>query len=113
MAVLNYFEKGLEMSYRVLPKSSAWVTKSVCDVFAYFPPYFKGQLWLVFHGSGWVFMVFHSSRLIFHGSRLVFHGSRLDFHGSRLVFHGFMLVSGRFQWDFMVPGWFLMVLGWF
>ena len=46
-----------------------------------------------FHGSRWVFMVFHDSRLLFYGSRWVFHGSRLVFivlgwfHGYRLVFH--------------------------
>ena len=50
------------------------------------------KFFMVFHGSGWVFMFFHCSRLVFHGSGtalMVFHGSRLVFHGSRLVFHGF------------------------
>ena len=49
-----------------------------------------------FHGSRWVFMVFHDSRLVFHGSRTVF----VVFHGFRMVFHCFRLVS----WFFMVPG---------
>ena len=66
-----------------------------------------------FHGSRWVFMVFHDSRLVFHGSRTVF----VVFHGFRMVFHCFRLVSwffmvpGRFSWIFMVPGrfsWFLV-----
>ena len=45
-----------------------------------------------FHGSRWVFMIFHDSRLVFHGSRsvfMVFQGLGwffMVFHGSRLVF---------------------------
>ena len=47
---------------------------------------------MVFHGSGWVFVVFHGSRLVFHGSLSVFMvPGRFSwfFHGSKLVFHGF------------------------
>ena len=44
-----------------------------------------GRFFIVCHGSGWVFMVFHGSRLVFNGSRSVF----MVFHGSRLVIDGF------------------------
>ena len=77
MAVLNYFEKGLEMSYRVLPKSSAWVTKSVCDVFAYPPPILKvncGWFFMVPGGFSWFFIVPGCVLMFFSRVRVGFHG---------------------------------------
>ena len=46
----------------------------------------------------WVFMVFHGSRSVF----MVFtvSGGFYDFHGSRLAF----MVPGGFSWFSMVPG---------
>ena len=43
---------------------------------------------LVFHGSGWFFMVFHDSKWVF----MVFHGSRLIF----MVAGCFFMVHGEF-----------------
>ena len=53
--------------------------------------YEKMEFFMVFHGSGWVLMVLHGSRLVFHGSWSVF------------------MVSDWFSWFFMVPGRFFMV----
>ena len=106
----------------MIPYSSIYNRKVLCvtknDHFAQ-----RSQIkfFMVFHGSGWVFMMFHGFRLVFHGSWsvfmvpgrfswffIVFHGSRSDFiffNGSRSVF----MVPGRFSWFFMVQGCFFHI----
>ena len=79
-------------------KSDKKVRKLIC----LFLPW---SVFMVFHGSRFVFHGSMSVSMVFHGSRLVFYGSRwvlMVFYGSRLVFYG--------SWSaFMVPGCFFMV----
>ena len=100
------------------------------------------QVFMVFHGSRLVFIVFHDFGLVFHGSwsvvmvpgwfswflvgfhsfhssRLVFHCSKLVFHASRLffmVFHCSSSVFKVFHGSMLVFHgflWLFMVPGWF
>ena len=60
---------------------------------------------MVFHGSGWVFIVSYGPRLFFYGTRSVFHAVRLFLMATCWLF----MVLGRFSWFLMVPGSFFMV----
>ena len=87
--------------------------RKVCVKFLLIParPHLKGQLRLVFHCSGWVFMVFIVPGC-FSWFQAGFHGSRLVSSWFSMVPASFFMVPGWFSWFFMVPGWFFMVPVW-